>query len=341
MTAFQFGYMTRAQYRRDEDIPARFTELMEQVRLAEKLGFVSFVKGQHFSSDPFYEFQQMPLLARAMAEAPTLRLVTGVSLLTLHKPLDIAEQMATLDLMSGGKAVFGCALGYRDVEYKAFGVKRGEGGKRFEENLEAIKQLFTGGPVTMKGSHFELDEARLSVPLIQEGGPPIWIGANADVAIQRAARMGDCWYISAHHRLDTLERQIDLYKRELDAVGKPFPAEMPFRRETFVADSREQAIEMVRPHLGLKYNAYHQWGQDKVMPEGDDDLGQDFDDLMRNRFILGSPDEVAEEIIACHRRLGVNHMIVSLQWPGMPQSMTLEAMHRFAEEVFPRVRAGI
>ena len=100
---------------------------------------------------------------------------------------------------------------------------------------------------------------------------------------------GDCWYISAHHRLDTLERQIDLYKRELDAVGKPFPAEMPFRRETFVADSREQAIEMVRPHLGLKYDAYHQWGQDKVMPKGDDDLGQDFDDLLRNRFILGSP----------------------------------------------------
>ena len=341
MTEFQFGYMTRAQYRRDEDIPARFQELMEQVRLAEKLGFVSFVKGQHFSSDPFYEFQQMPLLARVMAEAPSLRLVTGVSLLTLHKPLDVAEQFATMDLMSGGKMVFGCALGYRDVEYKAFGVKRGEGAKRFEENLEAITRLWAGEAVTMKGSHFELDEARISVPLVQSPRPPIWIGANADVAIKRAARLGDCWYISAHHRFDTLQRQIDLYRRELDALGKPYPAEMPFRRETFVADSREQAIEMVRPYLGLKYDAYHQWGQDKVMPEGDDDLGQDFDDLLRDRFILGSPDEVAADIIRCHRAFGVNHMILCLQWPGMPQSMTLEAMHRFSEEVFPRVRQGL
>jgi alkanesulfonate monooxygenase SsuD/methylene tetrahydromethanopterin reductase-like flavin-dependent oxidoreductase (luciferase family) len=341
MTTFDFGLMTRAQYRRDEDVPARFTELMEQARLAEKLGYVSFVKGQHFSSHPFYEIQQLPLLCRVAAEAPSLRLVTGINLLTLHKPLDIAEQIATLDLMSNGKVVFGCGLGYREVEYKGFGVAKGQGAKRFEENLEAIKQLFTGEAVTMKGSHFELDDARISVPLVQTPRPPIWIGANADVAIKRAARMGDVWYISAHHRFDTLQRQFDLYRRELDRLGKPLPEEIPFRREIFVADSRAQAIEMVRPYLGLKYSAYHQWGQDKVMPEGDNDLGQDFDDLMQGRFVLGSPDEVAEEIIKFHRAFGVNHMPLCLQWPGMPQSMTLEAMHRFAEEVLPRVRQGI
>lgn len=341
MATFDFGIMTRAQYRRDEDIPARFNELMEQARLAEKLGYVSFVKGQHFSSDPFYEFQQIPLLCRITAEAPSLRLVTGINLLTLHKPLDIAEQIATLDLMSGGKVVFGCGLGYRDVEYKAFGVPKGQGAKRFEENLEAMKQLFAGGPVTMKGSHFELDEARLSVPLVQKPRPPIWIGANADVAIKRAARLGDCWYISAHHRFDTLQRQVDLYKRELDRLGKPYPTEIPFRRETFVANSREEAIEMVRPYLGLKYQAYHQWGQDKVMPEGDNNLGQEFNDLLEDRFVLGSPEQVAEEIIKFHRAFGVNHMPLCLQWPGMPQSMTLEAMHRFAEEVLPLVRQGI
>ncbi len=341
MATFDFGIMTRAQYRRDEDIPARFSELMEQARLAEKLGYVSFVKGQHFSSDPFYEFQQIPLLCRIAAEAPGLRLVTGINLLTLHKPLDIAEQIATLDLMSGGKVVFGCGLGYRDVEYKAFGVPRGQGAKRFEENLEAVKKLLAGGPVTMKGSHFELDEARLSVPLVQTPRPPIWIGANADVAIKRAARLGDCWYISAHHRFDTLQRQVDLYRRELDRLGKPYPTEIPFRRETFVANSREEAIEMVRPYLGLKYQAYHAWGQDKVMPEGDNDLGQEFNDLLEGRFVLGSPAQVAEEIIKFHRAFGVNHMPLCLQWPGMPQSMTLEAMHRFAEEVLPLVRQGI
>ncbi len=341
MAKFDFGIMTRAQYRRDEDIPARFDELMEQARLADKLGYVSFVKGQHFSSDPFYEFQQIPLLCRITAEAPSLRLVTGINLLTLHKPLDIAEQIATLDLMSGGKVVFGCGLGYRDVEYKAFGVPKGLGARRFEENLEAMKKLFAGGPVTMKGSHFELDEARLSVPLVQSPRPPIWIGANADVAIKRAARLGDCWYISAHHRFDTLQRQVDLYKRELDRLGKPYPTEVPFRRETFVANSREEAIEMVRPYLGLKYQAYHQWGQDKVMPEGDNDLGQEFNDLLQGRFVLGSPEQVAEEIIKFNRAFGVNHMPLCLQWPGMPQSMTLEAMHRFAEEVLPLVRQGI
>src|SRR5690606_13720922 len=103
----------------------------------------SFTKGSHYASEPFYELQQIPLLARLMAEAPGLRFIAGIVPLTLHKPLDIAEQFATLDLMSGGKAVFGCALGYRPVEYKAFGVRRGEGARRFEKNLEAIRRLWT------------------------------------------------------------------------------------------------------------------------------------------------------------------------------------------------------
>ena len=87
----------------------------------------------------------------------------------------------------------------------------------------------------MKGSHFELDHANCTVKPLQKPMPPIWIGANADVAIRRAARIGDCWYINPHNTLATIERQMDLYKRALDEYGKPFPAEVPMRREVFVA----------------------------------------------------------------------------------------------------------
>lgn len=335
---FQFGLILRGEYPAGDDMRVRFGELIEQVRLADRLGFDSITKSSHYSSHPFQVLQQLPLLARLTAEAPNCRLIAGIILLSLHKPLDIAEQLATIDIMCGGKLVFGAALGYRDVEFQAFGSPKEQRGKRFEENLIAIKRLWTEDVVDMEGSHFTLAGASCSPKPLQDPHPPIWIGANADVAIKRAARLGDCWYINPHNRIDTTERQIDVYRAALDEAGKPFPDEMPMRREVFVAETRDKAMELCRPYLETKYKAYHDWGQDKQMPKGDDDLGLDFEDLVGDRFLLGSPDEVAEQILHLNKRIGVNHLIMSIQWPGMPVSLAQDTMHLLAEEVFPKVK---
>ena len=340
MADVQFGLMMRGQFPKEDDMQVRFRELMEQARLADKLGYASITNGMHYSSAPFQDFQQLPFLSRVMAEAPNLRLNFGIILLSLHKPLDIAENLATVDVLSGGKVIFGAALGYREVEFLAFGTSQKERVLRFEENLIAIKRLWTEDVVDMKGSHFELKGASAATKPIQKPHPPIWIGANADAAIERAARMGDCWYVNPHNRIDTIIRQTEVYKRALDAAGKPFPDEFPARRELFVAASREEALRLCEPFLAAKYKAYHEWGQDKAMPKGDDDLGLDFDDLVRDRFLVGSPDEVAEQILKLNEETGINHLIMSVQWPGMPQSMVLDTINMVAEEVFPRVKAG-
>ncbi len=337
----EFGLMMRGQFSLEDDMRARFGELMEQARAAKRLGFASITKGSHYSAYPFQDFQQLPFLSRVAAEAPGLRLNAGIVLLPLHKPMDLAEQLATIDVISGGRLIFGAGLGYRDVEFQGFGTHQKERVKRMVENLEAIRRLWTEDKVSMKGSHFELVEASCPMKPLQKPHPPIWIGANSDGGIRRAARLGDCWYINPHNRLDTTERQLELYRRALEEAKKPFPRELPMRREVFVARSREEALRLCRPYLMTKYKAYHEWGQDKAMPKGDDDLGLAFDELLRDRFILGSPDEVAEQILRLVGRLGVNHLIVSLQWPGMPQGLVLETMQMLAEEVFPRVRQGV
>jgi alkanesulfonate monooxygenase SsuD/methylene tetrahydromethanopterin reductase-like flavin-dependent oxidoreductase (luciferase family) len=335
----QFGLMLRAQFPQGDDMQARFQEQLEQARLADALGFASITKGMHYSSPPLQSLQQMPFLCRVIAEAPHLRVNFGLILLALHKPLDIAEQLATVDVMSGGKVIFGVALGYREVEYLAFGTTQKERVRRFEENLEAVRRLWTEDVVDMVGSHFTLAGASASPRPVQKPHPPIWIGANADPAIRRAARLGDCWYVNPHNRVGTIVRQVEVYKRALDEYGKPFPAEFPARREVFVARSRAEAIRLSAPYLGAKYEAYRQWGQDRAMPD-DDQLAADFDELVRDRFLLGSPDEVAEQMLALYRATGVNHLIMSVQWPGMPQSQALDELHMLAEEVFPKVRQG-
>jgi alkanesulfonate monooxygenase SsuD/methylene tetrahydromethanopterin reductase-like flavin-dependent oxidoreductase (luciferase family) len=132
---------------------------------------------------------------------------------------------------------------------------------------------------------------------------------------------------------------MDVYKRELDACGKPFPAEFPMAREVFVARSREEAIRLARPYLEVKYKAYHAWGQDKVMPASDH-MDVDFDELVDDRFLIGSAAEVTEQIIDLRRRFGVTTLILGIHWVGMPQSLALEQMQLLAEEVFPAIHAA-
>ena len=134
---------------------------------------------------------------------------------------------------------------------------------------------------------------------------------------------------------------MDVYKRALDQANKPFPEEFPMMREVVVAKSREEAMRMAKPYLEAKYQAYHQWGQDKAMPKGDDNLGLDYDELVKDRFLFGSPDEVTGQILKIIKEFGVNHFVFGLQFPGMPQQMVLEEMQLLAEEVFPKVQQGV
>ena len=334
----EFGYMIRGQYPANEDMQKTFAEVCEQIRLADQLGYTYILKGQHYSTTPLQALQLIPFLSRIMVEAPNAKLVTGIVLLPLHKPIDVAEQLASIDVMSGGRLVFGSGIGYRDVEFKAFGTEAKDRGKRFEECLEAIIRLWTEDTVTMKGSHFALDNASCSVMPIQKPMPPLWIGANVDAAVRRCARMADTWFINPHQRMDTIERQLGVYREALEEESKPDPDVLPLMRECFVAETTEKAVELARPYLEAKYKAYHAWGQDKSMPEGDNDLDLPLEELADGRFLLGSPEMVAEQIIDYNKRLGVNVIILGIDWVGMPHRQVCNSLRLFAEKVMPLVK---
>ena len=336
----EFGFFMRGQYPANQNMQETFEESCEQARVADELGYTYILKGQHYSTWPLQALQLVPFLSRIMVDAPNAKLVTGIVLLPLHKPLDIAEQLASIDVMSGGRLVFGSGIGYRDVEFKAFGTIAKHRGQRFEECLDAIKRLWAEEFVTMKGSHFELDNASSSVKPVQKPMPPIWIGANVDSAVRRAARMADTWFINPHQRMDTIERQLGVYRQALEAEGKPDPTILPLMRECFVAESSEKAISLARPYLEEKYKSYHEWGQDKSMPEGDNDLSLPFEELAVGRFLLGSPEQVAEQIIDYNKRLGVNLIILGIQWVGMPHRQVVDSLRLFASEVMPIVKSA-
>ena len=331
----------RGQYTAGEDMEQRLQDLTEQSLLAKSLGYWGVAVPSHFSGAPLQYFHQTSMLAYLAAQVRDIKLISAVNLLPLHKPMDIAEQYAAIDVMTGGNFIFGTGIGYRDVEFKGHGSPMAERGSRFEENLEAVRRLWTEETVDMIGSHFELDGANCPLKPLQKPHPPFWIGANADVAIRRAARVSDAWIINPHNKIETILRQMEVYKRTLDECGKPMPKDLPMMREIFVARTREEAIRLARPYLEEKYKTYHQWGQDKAMPKGDDDLGMEFDELLDDRFVFGSVDEVAEKIIALQKPIGFNLLFCGIQWVGMPHEQVTEQMHIMAEDVLPKVRQGI
>lgn len=335
----RFGLIIRGQYAQGDDMRVRLREDLDAAKRAEELGYDMIDKGSHYSSYPFQYIQQIPYLCQVAMIAPKLRLCPGVVLLPLHSPLHIAEELASLDVMSDGKLIFGAGIGYREVEFNAFGTTLKQSGPRFEECLTAVKRLWSEDFVTMEASYFKLDHANCTTMPIQKPMPPVWIGANANVGIRRAARMADTWFINPHNKIDTIAQQMEVYKRALDEAGKPMPDELPMAREAFVARSRDEAIRLARPYLETKYKAYKDWGQDKVMPSGDA-FSDAFDDLIKDRFLFGSPAEITEQILVLKKRFGINTLVLGIHWAGMPANLALDQMQLISEEVFPAVRSA-
>lgn len=307
---------------------------VEQVATARDVGFSSVWAGQHFLSDPFQMFQSIPLLARVAAEAEGLTIGPGIVLLTLLNPVEVAENAATLDAIADGRYVLGVGFGYREVENAAFGVEAGRS-NLFESKLGVVRRLLAGEEVTAAGDDYRLDGARLT--LTPESPPPIWIAANSDAAVRRAARLGDSWFINPHTRLDELERQVGLFHREREANGRPPVENLPIIKEVCVAPTDQEAIETARPYLEGKYEAYVDWGQSEVLPPGDT-LRREWEELTGGgRFVLGSPATCAAQISEHVDRLGVDHLICRVQWPGMPQEAVLRSLRLLAEAVLPAV----
>jgi alkanesulfonate monooxygenase SsuD/methylene tetrahydromethanopterin reductase-like flavin-dependent oxidoreductase (luciferase family) len=330
----RFGIALSVQHLPDDSQPARFAEHVEQVRRARAAGFQSVWASQHYLSEPFTYFQPVPTLARVAAEAEGMTLGTGILLLPLLQPVDVAEQLATLDVIAGGRLVVGVGLGYRDVENQAMQVDPRARVSRFEEALEVVERLWGGEPVVHHGKHFVLRDVRISMRPLQRPRPAIWMAANADRGVERAARRADAWMMNPHTTLATLERQLALFHAMRRAAGRPAARAVPLIRECYVAPDTATAFAEARAFLEDKYRAYRAWEQDKALPPGES-LSLDFEALARDRFVIGDPARVREELHRYRERLAPTDVIFRLQWPGMEQAKVLRSIRLLGESVIP------
>jgi alkanesulfonate monooxygenase SsuD/methylene tetrahydromethanopterin reductase-like flavin-dependent oxidoreductase (luciferase family) len=337
-----FGIFLAAQHS-DGRLSERASEHIEQVRAAREAGFISVMAGQHHLPDPYQMLHPIPLLARVAAEAPGMFVGTGILLASLYNPVEIADLGSTMDALCQGRFILGLGLGYREVESSAFAVPASKRVAHLEEALDLVPRLWSGEEVTHHSERVHLDHVRFTSPTTRRPRPPIWLAANDDPAVRRAARLADAWLLNPHAKLSVLARQMQLYRAERQRTGKAEPAVIPMFKEICCAETREQAWSDARPFLEEKYRTYVDWGQQRALPAGEDDLNLPFEELQGDRFIIGDPDDVIQQIERILGQLGVNHMLLRMQWSGrqgsLPQEKVLRTIRLLGTHVIPHLGA--
>lgn len=311
----------------------RMPLLREQVRAASAAGIDSVWVLQHYLGN-MPTLQPVPLLSALAADAGRMFLGTNMFILPLRHPVDVAEEFATLDHLTAGRAIAGFGMGYRENEFASFGVPMEERASRFEESIAIVRGLWSGGPLTFRGRHFRLEGQRLSLPPVQPGGPRIWIGAGPHKAgARRAARLGDAWIIPPHETPERLAALLAAYGEERAALGLGAPAEVVVRRELVLDDDPERARAVgvaARGALTRRYAAFNAPSGGYRHLESDAAARQTAD-----RSYLFTDPKGAVAALKELEAQGFSYVILRMQWDELPQDRMLRTLELFRDRVRP------
>lgn len=324
------GLFLSAQFPPDARPEDGLAAIVEQAVVAEELGFDSVFLGHHFLARS--AFLQPLTLAAYLAHATTrIRIGFGILVAPLYNPVALAEELATLDVLSGGRITVGLGAGYRKIECEAFGVEWNDRVRRLREYVPILRAFWRGEPVTASGTWGAIENAELPLRPVQDGGPPIWIGAFAPGAIKRAATLDTSWLIGPEGDDAAIAERLELFRGALTESGHSLERAYPLTREAAVAETTAEAVDSVRPHLAAQYAAYKSWETAQEI---------DVDEFIRTHCLVGDPDTVAERIDSLERTLGITHVMLRMQYMGMPHDQALAGIRMFGERVLPRLATG-
>jgi alkanesulfonate monooxygenase SsuD/methylene tetrahydromethanopterin reductase-like flavin-dependent oxidoreductase (luciferase family) len=315
---------------------ARFyAECLEEIEEGERLGFTGVWLSEHHLVDDGYLPSPLVVAAAIAARTSTMTIGTNILLLPMHHPLRVAEDAAVVDLLSGGRFVLGVGQGYVQHEFEALGFNRKNRPSLFEEGIEIIRQVLTEGRTGYEGKRWSLPdlpfEPRPSRKL------PIYAGAFVDPAIDRAARLADGFLASAGGGAFG-----ETYRKVRDALARHGREDEDFpyvaSGVAFVHEDAGRAREIVAPAIAYQRTRYAEWGTDREKPRPEPIRPED---LPWERYLVGTPDEVADGLISLYREAPYDHFCFWGRLPGVTHEEALVNARLFAEKVAPKVREAV
>jgi probable F420-dependent oxidoreductase len=298
-----------------QGVPA-IAELMDNVRRVERLGFDAIWSGDHIiTHSPILDV--MTVLASFAAITERVHIGTAVYLLPLRHPVATAKQVVSLDVLSGGRFIFGIGIGGEIArEFAAVGVPVSERGRRTDEGLEILTRVLSQDHVTYEGRYYQIHDVTLEPRPQQQPYPPLWIGGRSNAAIRRAARFAQGWlgYLVSSNRLREALHQI----QEMAPTYGRHPADVQGGMLLFTAIARdyETAKQMAIANLSRRYN-------------------QPFEDLVDRYCALGTPAQCLEKIQA-YIDAGMSNLAFSFTCPA---DQVAEQIEWCAADLLPHLRS--
>jgi alkanesulfonate monooxygenase SsuD/methylene tetrahydromethanopterin reductase-like flavin-dependent oxidoreductase (luciferase family) len=333
-----FLLMQSPSARSSQEIYARGVEIAQA---AEALGFRNVWLAEHHFSTYGYLSRPVQLATYIAAKTTRLRVGTAVIVVPLHHPLVIAEEIATLDLLSGGRLDVGLGRGYQHYEFERFGLELTSSRARWEESVDVILKAFGGQPFSYEGKFFTIPETSVFPQPVQQPRPPIWITAQSPESVEAAVRRG--FNVLTGGFGIPIERTAEfrrLFDRLVAEIEPERPLQVGVQRAVYVTDSQadaraaaEEARWNMRVTLSLR-NRYERVERGRAIPvpaAGEPDV----DDLLDRFLVIGTPDTCVRQIRRIRELVGITHFNCSFWFGDLEHARVLRSMELFAGEVMP------
>lgn len=315
-----------------------YREALDLTALAEQLGYRSVWTTEHHFIDDGYMASLLPMSAAMAARTSAIEIGTGVVLAPLHHPLRLAEDAATVQLISDGRFTLGLGLGWMPVEFEALGASLKTRGRAMEEILTILPQAWSGRPFRHRGDVFSFPE--IGVRPTPDEPIPIVIGGGAEAAVRRAARLAQGFFSNASPA--RLAEQVAWAADELETAGRD-PDSFRWIYYTVMVPGSDPDIAWER---GRSHVHAMRWKYGDMEPSASRSgelpspppLSATAEEKLRTATLLGTGADIAEQVAAIRRSAGVDLDIVARSYfPTMTFDEQAEVMHELAQEVAPLV----
>ncbi|MGH7389002.1 MAG: LLM class flavin-dependent oxidoreductase [Candidatus Rokuibacteriota bacterium] len=327
---------------------AVYDSALEQMLATEALGYHSVWIAEHHFND-YGLCSAPPVLASFVAaRTTTLRLGMGVSLLPLHHPVDLAEQLAVLDVVSGGRLDVGIGRGGTLQDYQTFQSDRADARARVEEGIALLQQSWSGAPFDFQGRFHSAERLHVRPRPVQQPHPPLFVAANSEDSVRSAARLGLPTLSSFFVPVDELQRRRRLYREVAHAAGRSEAEVDELERRSWgmrvvhVAPSRDEALRATEaPFMGYqrKMAVLRSDSTGGSVPNSFDRTMlhlRPFEEYLATGWtLIGAPDEVREGLQQYLEATGYQRVLLLMALPGLPTAPALRSMRLFADEVAP------
>lgn len=326
---------------RDPPFDTYFRQVLEQVQLAEELGFECFwFTEHHFVLYGGPVPNPALIMSAAAARTSRMRLGSAISILPLHHPVQIAEDYAMVDVVSGGRLEFGVGLGNAPTDFEVYSVPREESRDRFEEAVKVITAAWTQDRFSHDGRFWHIEDAAVYPKVVQRPHPPIWVAGTSVTSLQWAGRHGYNIMTVAHpFPPERVRPSVTAWREGLIEAGHdPADRHCKIHLRVWVDENSERAREVAE--AGIKrYDARQHEARIGMFSQGGPLPTYDWENMLaQGRNVYGDPDQCIRGIENTRRFYDFDILSATFNFGGIPHENVVRAMRLFAKEVMPAFR---